>query len=133
MEYRTFIMNLSNLKRYKESLKNIENDLDLILYDLTGVKGIRYDKLPSSYNPSETAQKQLEMIEIYNEKLKEYDFTVMAIERIESVLKRLPDDLREMVIEKFVDGKSYEELGRKYGYSERGMAKMLEREVEKYL
>lgn len=133
MEYRTFIMNLSNLKRYKESLKNIENDLDLILYDLTGVKGIRYDKLPTSYNPSENAQKQLEMIEIYNEKLKEYDFTVMAIERIESVLKRLPDDLREMVIEKFVDGKSYEELGRKYGYSERGMAKMLEREVEKYL
>lgn len=133
MEYKTFIMNLSNLKRYKESLKSIENDLDLILYDLTGVKGIRYDKLPTSYNPSENAQKQLEMIEIYNEKLKEYDFTVMAIERIESVLKRLPNDLREMVIEKFVDGKSYEELGRKYGYSERGMAKMLEREVEKYL
>lgn len=133
MNYRTFTANLSRLDDYRKSLDSIKEELDLILYEMTGVKGISYDKLPSSYNPSLTALKSLEMVEKYNEKQQEFDFTLMAIQQVEIVLARMPSDLAEMLKEVFVKGMTYKAVGMKYGYSDHGMWQMLKRETEKYL
>lgn len=133
MNYRTFTANLSRLDDYRKSLDSIKEELDLILYEMTGVKGISYDKLPSSYNPSLTALKSLEMVEKYNEKQQEFDFTLMAIQQVEIVLARMPSELAEMLKEIFVKGMTYKAVGMKYGYSDHGMWQMLKRETEKYL
>lgn len=133
MNYRTFTSNLSRLDDYRKSLDSIKEELDLILYEMTGVKGISYDKLPSSYNPSLTALKSLEMVEKYNEKQQEFDFTLMAIQQVEIVLARMPSELSEMLKEVFCKGMTYKSVGLKYGYSDHGLWQMLKRETEKYL
>lgn len=133
MTFETFTSNLTNLKEYKHSLIEIESDLSLILYEMTGVKGISYDKQPMSYNPSLTEQKRLEMVERYNEKQKEYDFTLLAIEQTEITLKKMPMDLQIMLGEKFINGMTYEEIAKLHGYSANGMWHYIRRETEKWL
>ena len=40
MDYKVFTSNLANLKRLKDSEESLKSQLDLILYDLGGVKGV---------------------------------------------------------------------------------------------
>lgn len=133
MDYRTFVTNLSNLERYKKERRVLEEKIDLILYTMTGVKGINYSKVPTSYNPSLSESQRLELIERYNEKLKEHKFIVLAIDNIESTLKKMPQDLQLMLIDVFIYKKTYKAVGIKYGYSDAGLWAMLKRETEKYL
>ena len=133
MTFETFTAGLSNLKEYKHTLIKIESDLSLILYEMTGVKGISYDKQPASYNPSLTEQKRLEMVERYNDKQKEYDFTLLSIQQIEKTLSRMPQDLQIMLSEKFINGMTYEEIAKIHGYSANGMWHFIRRETEKCL
>lgn len=133
MTFEVFTSGLSNLKEFKHSLTEIESDLSLILYEMTGVKGISYDKQPSSYNPSLTEEKRLEMVERYNEKQQEYDFTLLTIRTIEGQLQKMPQDLQIMLGEKFINGMTYEEIAKIHGYSANGMWHYIRRETEKWL
>ena len=44
MDYKTFKNELSNYRAYQKSLIQINDEIELIVYEMTGVKGIRYDK-----------------------------------------------------------------------------------------
>lgn len=137
MTYESFVAHLKSLRAYNESTKKLKIDVYVLEYDLEGVKAIRYDKIPGSYNPSYNNEKQLEKIDEYNEVLqklnKEEKIMLETLELVKKPLETMPKYLKNMVIEKYIDGVSFDDLGRKYGYSERGMSKMLKREVEKYL
>ena len=133
MDYKVFTANLTNLKRLKESEESLKSQLDLIIYDLGGVKGIHYDSVMVHGNPSVIEEKRLELIDKYNEKEKELEFTKLAIAQTEDVLGRMPSMLREMLIEVFVHGKTYRAVGEMFGYSYFGLWKYIKRETEKYL
>ncbi len=133
MDYKTFTSNLSNLKRYKSLKNETEEKLELLLYDMTGVKGISYDKMPSSFNPSLVALKRLEMIEKYNYLQREHDFIIKAIDHVENTLNKIPDELRQMLIEVYVKGMTYKAVGERHGYSDHGLWLLMRRETEKYL
>ena len=133
MTYEVFTKNLSQLKSYKKMKKELKNDLDIILYDMTGVKGVRYDSIPMSFNPSLSALKSLEMVEKYEDKLREYNWVCMSIEEVEKTLEGMPEDLQTMLKEKFVKGITFEKLGMKYGYSNHGLWCYMKRETEKFL
>ena len=133
MDYKVFTSNLANLHRLKVTKENLEGELELIIYDLGGVKGIHYDSVMVKGNPSVIEEKRLELIDKYNEKEKELEFTKLAIMQTEETLNRMPQTLREMLIEVFVNGKTYRAVGEKYGYSYNGAWHYIKRETERFL
>ena len=133
MDYKVFTSNLANLKRLKDSEESLKTQLDLIIYDLGGVKGVHYDSVMVKGNPSVIEEKRLELIDKYNEKEKELEFTKLAIMQTEDVLNRMPKTLREMLVEAFVNGRTYKAVGQKYGYSDSGLWHWLKRETEHFL
>ena len=56
-----------------------------------------------------------------------------AIRFVESYQNRFPEDLWEMLYDKFVEGKTFKFIGMKHGYSTNGIWVMMKRETEKYL
>lgn len=133
MDYKVFTSNLANLKRLKDSEESLKSQLDLILYDLGGVKGVHYDSVMVKGNPSVIEEKRLELYDKYNEKEKELEFTKLAIMQTEDVLNRMPKTLREMLVEIYVDGKTFKKVGMIHGYSDNGLWHWLRRECERYL
>ena len=133
MDYKVFTSNLANLHRLKVTKENLECELDMIIYDLGGVKGGQYESVMVHGNPSVIEEKRLELYDKYNEKEKELEFTKLAIMQTEDVLNRMPKTLREMLIEVFVYGKTYRTVGEKYGYSYNGAWHYIKRETEKFL
>lgn len=133
MTYRSFVANLSNMKNYRQDKERLESELDELLYIMTGVKGVSFDSVMVHGNPSVSEERRLELIEKYNAKEKELKFIKNAISQIEAILARMPEELTEMLILKFVDGNTYRKVGMVYGYSDHGIWVKLKRETEKYL
>ena len=133
MTYETFTANLKCLKAYKKEKKRVLEELDLILYRETGVKGISYDKIPTSGNPQQIAFNRLEMVEDYEAKLKEYEFICSAIRETEKCLNRMPKELKYMLKDIFVEKMTYSKASVKYGYTEGGLWYHIRRETERYL
>lgn len=133
MDYETFTTNLKCMKAYRYDKKKVKDELDLILYRETGVKGISYDRIPTSGNPQQIAFNRLEMVEDYEAKLKEYEWICATIEEIEKYLNRMPKELRSMLKDVFIDKMTYRKASTKYGYTEGGLWYYIRRETEKYL
>lgn len=133
MDYRTFTTNLSNYNRYKEDLNKVETELDALFYALRGVKGVGYSDNTKSTNESQKALNWLNLDDKYNAKLKEKDFIIEAINQVESILGRMPEELREMLLKVYVEGWTFSKLGERNGYSHNGMWQYLKRETERYL
>lgn len=133
MDFDTFTKNLALYKKYKQAEKDIKEELDLILYDMTGVKGISYDRTPNSFNPSQSALKSLEMVDKYSRKEEELIFTRKAIKQIEITLAKMPKRLQAMLKDKFVYGMTYNQIALRYHYSNNGIWHYIKRETEKYL
>lgn len=131
MDYKTFKNEISNIKAYTKSISDIKTELELLWYELTGVKGIQYNKQPSSYNPELNESYRLELLDRIESKEKELDFTYLAIERYRANLDRLPSDIRWIVEQIFIDNKTFAEIGKTVGYSDRGLHYKVKKEIEK--
>lgn len=133
MDYRTFCIDLENYAENLKRLKKAEDELEVILYDLCGVRGVSYDSIMVHGNPSQKALNWLKLEDKYNAKESEVERYRTAIRNVEQVKKRLPKELWLMLNDKFVKGMTYMQMGDKYGYSNHGMWLFLRREVERYL
>lgn len=131
MEYQKFKNEISNLRAYYRSIKELEEERERLVYELSGVKGVRYDKQPTSYNPQLAESYKLEMIEKINEVEKEIAYTSETIKRYERNLDRLPGEIRTLVVLLFIHGKSFRELGKMVGYSDHGLYYKIKKEIEK--
>jgi DNA-directed RNA polymerase specialized sigma24 family protein len=133
MEYEVFTSNLSNLKKIRLSIEKVRSKLEVAEYEETGVKGIDYTHAPTAYNPSLTALKRLELVDEVDELMRELNCLSMMANEIESLLDRMPEELKGMLTEKFIKGWTYEKVGEKYGYSHSGIQYRMRVETEKYL
>ena len=133
MDYRTFCIDLENYAENLERLQKVEDELEVMLYDLCGVRGVSYDSIMVHGNPSQKALNWLKLEDKYNAKESEVERYRTAIRNVEQVKKRLPKKLWLMLNDKFVKGMTYSALGIKYGYSDHGIWNYLKREVERYL
>lgn len=131
MDYQTFKNETSNLKAYYKSIRELEEERERLFYELTGVKGIQYDKQPSSYNQEMSESYRLELIEKIEQTEKEIAYTMQTIERYEKRISRLPSDIREIVDLLFIHGKTFKEVGEMTGYSDNGLHYRIKKEIEK--
>ena len=134
MRYELFVLQLKMLKAYEESKEDIEREIDDIVYQFCGVKGVRFDKEPAQYNQYLSQEAFWEMSERLKEPEKELDFTIMAINRMKPIeeenISKLPELTQKAVKLLFFENKTYEEVGKIIGYSDHGIWQKVRRDVE---
>lgn len=134
MRYELFVLQLKMLKAYEESKVDIEREIDDIVYQFCGVKGVRFDKEPAQFNQYLSQEAFWEMSERLKEPEKELDFTIMAINRmkpiVEENISKLPELTQKAVKLLFFENKTYEEVGNIIGYSDHGIWQKVRRDVE---
>lgn len=134
MRYELFVLQLKMLKAYEESKEDIERQIDDIVYQFCGVKGVRFDKEPAQFNQYLSQEAFWEMSERLKEPEKELDFTIMAINRmkpiVEDNISKLPELTQKAVKLLFFENKTYEEVGNIIGYSDHGIWQKVRRDVE---
>ena len=133
MDYKTFATDMAEYRENKKRLVKAKDELEVILYDLCGVRGVSYDSIMVHGNPTQKALNWLKLEDKYNAKQSEVERYRTAIRNVEQVKKRLPVELWLMLNDKFVKGMTYSALGIKYGYSDHGIWNYLKREVERFL
>ena len=130
MDYKTFKNEISNLKAYYKSKKEIEDEIEKLWYDLTGVKGIRFDIEHASFNPSLIEETRLELLDKIEQKEKELDYTLLVIKHHEAKLKALPDEIKGYVKQIFIEGKTFEEVAKNSGYTHTAIHYRVKKAVE---
>ena len=133
MDYKTFTTDLSNYNENILRYQKAKDELEVILYDLCGVRGVSYDSIMVHGNPSVKALNWLKQEDKYNEKEAELRRYETALVNVERAKKKIPMELWVMLTDKFVRGMTYTQVGMKYGYSGRGMWACLRRETERFL
>lgn len=133
MNYKIFTFQLKQYAANKEMADKARSELEDILYEMTGVKGVRFDTIPSSYNPHLAELRKLELIEMREEKENELKYLEASIRSVDMIKQRMPRKLWLMCYDKFAKDMTYKAVGQKYGYSDNGLWHLMKREVEKYL
>ena len=133
MDYENFKSMMSNYAFNKRKLQEAKEELEVLFYEMTGVKGVAFDRMPSSFNPSVAESYRLDQVEKYNDRQKDIQYYQKCIAYVEQYSKRIPTDLWKLLYEKYVLGVTYQQLGERFGYSNNGMYHYLKREIEKYL
>ena len=90
----------------------LKDRIDVCLYQMSGVKGIRFDKVRGSLSEYQIAMLKHDQSEKYEKLLKTYEKKLKRIEYVESVLNRMSDDDRELYEMKYIEGMSFERLAR---------------------
>lgn len=134
MRYELFVLQLKTLKAYEKSKEDIERQINDIVYQFCGVKGVRFDKEPAQFNQYLSQEAFWEMSERLKEPEKELDFTIMTINRmkpiVEENISKLPELTQKAVKLLFFENKTYEEVGNIIGYSDHGIWQKVRRDVE---
>lgn len=130
MNYEIFISELRCYQHYSDELKTIKARIEEIDYELEGVKGIRYDKAPSAFNPSLSAEKKLDLIEKKAKLENRYRNIQQKMQMVMEEYETLPNSTKLMCLE-ILNGKTLSQIADMCGYTESGIQKKLKREIEK--
>lgn len=90
----------SELRSYKDYLsyrQHLKQQIMLIEHEMTGLKAIQYDKIPTTVNPEAAEQKRLGLIEKKDYYQSELTRTEMNINYVEKLLASLNDDDLKMI------------------------------------
>lgn len=115
-EVEAFKNELRNLPFYEKKIKEIEEEIKNINYQLEGVKGVDYTKPHGTANPSKTEEKRLDLIEKKQDLVKKRDSLWSRIEEIIHTLSLMDrvdfDIVNTLYIKK---NKTYRELCDEFG------------------
>lgn len=131
MKYSIFKHQMCLLREYRFRIEDLQIEREDTFYEFYGVHGISFDRIPSSHSP----ETEMEKREKFNERIERIDMEIrgykMAIEQYEDTLNRLPQEIRDMATRKFLDGCTYYQVGKEFGYTPTGTMKHIQKEVEK--
>lgn len=133
MKTDTFKKILGNYRNYLIDINTIKEEIDCLWYELSGVKAINYNKQPSSFNPSLSAMKKLELLDKLEDKQLELEVTQKSIILIERKLSKLSKEDKEVCVRILCDKESNEKVGMEKGYSHNAMWKKVRKALEKVL
>lgn len=131
MKYNIFKYKMQLYREYIFRIEDLEIERDDIFYTFYGVHGISFDRIPSSHSVEMDIAKRDKfnsLIENIDLELKNYR---ESIDEYEQILSSLPEEIQRMVRRKFLDGCTYYQLGKEFGYTPTGVMKHIQKEVEK--
>lgn len=122
------IRNYTDYIKYKIQL---QDKIEELWYELSGVKGVRYDKLPSLPNPSNERQLALmDKLDYYQSELHRVD---TQIRFIDSILDRMDKEEYELIRFVLIDGHTLIEAGEKYFVTNTAISKRIDTILRKVL
>lgn len=133
MSYKSFKNEIENYEEYCRNVRILKDEIEGILYELSGVKGISYDKIPSSFNPSLSEERRLELIDLYNQKLEDLKHFLSTIRYVDKRLRGLTADEKRIILDVVSGRLTYEEAGKRHGYSKGRMWKKIKKILEEIL
>lgn len=114
----------SEISKYNfliSSSKVILDKIDVHLYNMSGVKGVAFDRIRGNASEYQIAMMKHEQSEVYDKLLKSYEKKKKRIDYVESILNKMDEDDRELFIMKYIDGMSFERLAKMNYLSKSGM------------
>ena len=98
---------IRSYRQYKAYRKRLNDRLDTLWYELTGVKGIRYDKAHFNADPAVSEEKRLALLDKVTLVETELDRVEKQIGRIDKLLSVMPNEDRKLVEYTLIDGNTY--------------------------
>lgn len=130
-----FKSELNNYRYYQQRLEELKLELELIEYELQGVKGISYGgtSIENKESQAEKDMKKLLLIQQKGEVERKIDTTKQAIVKIDYVLSMICDEFKELVMRLYIlKNTSYENQLNKFpGYSLTKLKNDVAREIYK--
>ena len=130
MDYKAFKNELQNYYKHLRNRDKVREQIELVLYEMTGVKAIRYDKQPTSFSPELSIERRDELSRRLEEKEIELNYIEASIKYIEMKLKKLSDEDKAICLKVISEGVSADKVRREVGYSKSGIWKRIRRELE---
>ena len=133
MDYKGFKNELENYYKYLKEADKLKQELDIILYEMTGVKGIRYDKQRGSYNPQLSSDRLHDLMQKKEEKEIELQHVLASIKYLQLKISKLSEEDKQICLKVISEGISSETVRQEVGYSRSGFWKRIKRELQKIL
>lgn len=117
---------------YKENIKNLEFEIELC-YDKLGASPSSppYDKVPSHSPPNEDVLYRIrDDIQRYEKKIEQKK---ALVEHCDSILNQMSDFVRKAITLKFINGLTWEEVGRKLYKSKNGVEYTCAKEIARII
>lgn len=122
---------LRNRKGYQNDLSNINKQIAKAVYEMEGVKGVRFDRQRVTMSPQQAEEIRLERIEEYNDLLAERDRIILQLKHIEKILEALDEETREAVEMHICQGNTLRKTAMVFHMSKSGMGDRIDRELKK--
>lgn len=130
MNYKIFVSELRVYKQYVYEINKLKARIEEIEYLEAGVKGVRFDNVPSTFNQSLSEERRLELIEQKAEIEKEVERLEMRKQLVIDEFEKLDTHTKLMCLE-IMNGKTLAQIGEVFGYTESGVMRKLKRGIEK--
>ena len=124
---------LENYEVIKETILQKEMEINILVYNLENVKGIKYEKVFSNSSIGNNDQKVLTMIEQKGIVVWQVEQLKTNLNRVDEFISWLGEPIKSIVQDKYLNGLSYKELEVEYGYSGVTIWRKVNRNVEKFI
>lgn len=122
---------LKNLTYYKESLAELDDSLTDARYELTGVKGLRYDKPPGGFSPEAKKENYYKLSSEIEHLIDEQERIQKQVNYIETVLDQIEDqEIKEAAIKVFAENKTLRKVSKEYYMSYTTLHKKINKELK---
>ena len=133
MTVKEFKASFEEYIKYLELEAKIKERIEYLYYELSGVKGIAYDKVPSSFNQGLNDERKLILIEMINTKQAELKYLQAKYHYFSLIIKKLdPEDL-DLLFRLLIRKQSYESVAKEYDMSASALWKYVEKVIEEIL
>lgn len=122
---------LKNYTKYLRYKVQLEDQIENLWYELGGVKGVRYDKLPSIPNPSAISKKKLALIDKLDHYQSELTRVNLQIRYLDAVLDRLPVEDSKLVRYVLIEGHTLIEAGEQLSLTNTAVSKRIDTALKK--
>ena len=111
-EINAFKNRLKNYSFHVEKIKELESQVRLIWYDLSGVKGVGYEPIIPNTNQLIKELKRLDMGEKIDFLVAQINSHKKEIEQLDVMLNQIEKEDRELLIKKYINNYTYYDLSK---------------------
>jgi DNA-directed RNA polymerase specialized sigma24 family protein len=121
---------LKNYRFYQERIEALNDLIDICYYNLTGVKGVQSDKIPSSTNPELAEDARYRVYDEIDRHKRNKAITQAKLDEINEILDQLEEPIKKALIAIYADGESYEKISQEMYLSKSALFEKLETKLK---